>query len=106
MPMPKVTSKQFAEMLQECGVTHVWLVARKPTKGYRPGIDPPLKPVVKFINADENAFLPPPAFLAAFTGKGPYAEQGRHINELKKTIYDLDALQKALAVRWRDGGKD
>lgn len=102
MTMPRVSSKQFVEMLHECGVTHVWLVGRRPPKGFRPGIDPPPKPTVKFINADENVFLPAPRFLGAFVGSGPYSEQGRSINELKKTIYDLDALKNALFSKWGD----
>lgn len=103
MGMPQITSKQFVNMLRECGVTHVWLVGHKPPKGFRPGIDAPLKPTVKFINADKNTFLPPPMFLRAFAGNGPCAEQGRQINELKRTIYDLDALQKSLSARWAAG---
>lgn len=103
MAMPQITSKQFVEMLHECGVTHVWLVGQKLPKGFRPDIDPPPKPTVKFINAGQNIFLPPPRFLSAFARNGPYAEQGRQINELKRTIYDLDALQKSLSTRWACG---
>lgn len=103
MRVPSISSRQFVEMLHECDVTHVWLVAHKPPKGFRPGVDPSPKPAVKFINAEKNLFLPAPRFLAAFVGSGPYAEQGRLINELKRTVYDLDSLQKALSVKWAGG---
>lgn len=104
--LPRMTSRMFVEMLRECGITHLWLIRTKPPKGYRPGIDQPPNPTVRFINLDENRFVSPPAFLAAFTSKGPYAEKGRQINELKATIYDLEALRNALSAKWRDEGKE
>lgn len=85
-PLPKVTSKVFTDMLRESGITHVWLIGNRPPKGFRPGVDPFPKPTVKFINRREDRFVPPPAFLADFKGDGPYADQGRQINALKKTI--------------------
>lgn len=102
----EMTSAGFVRMLNENGITHVWVIQNKPPKGFRPGIAPQIRPTVKFINRRKDCFVRPPAFLADFTGDGPYAELGRKINELKKTIYDLDALKKALSVKWREVGED
>lgn len=105
-PQQEMTSARFVRMLSENGITHVWIIQNKPPKGFRPGNDPPIKPNVKFISRQEDCFVLPPPFLAEFTGNGPYAGLGRKINELKNTIYDLDALKKALSAKWGEVGKE